>query len=159
MPEWRWPAPYTDHLELIPDEELLYRRISRAWLKEVDSEGVPILDSQAFQDLRLNDANDKGYELRCMSVGIGHILNDHGGPPAILGGHPATNYGVAELRVACIRESGQQGIMAAPEDGEPWHAVVFAVGRERRSKAMEKAAARCATWWQLPSETDPDDFT
>lgn len=65
------------------------------------------------------------------------------------------DYGLASIRVGLLRKlvrvNGDpcpQGVMLAPTDAEPWHAVVFDLAHPDRCRgdATCKAIARAAEW-------------
>lgn len=139
-----------DDPENIPDHTLLYRRTTWAKLnpKQPGHAGDPCCEitPNFFTDAPLEEAFRFGFNRPCMSVGTSLVLGDE--PERMLETFP--QMGLVVLSAGALRalEKGDgpcpQGIMLAPTDDEPWHAVVFDINSPKRSGGGQKAIAKLA---------------
>lgn len=142
----------------INDDEALFRRIRPDIVNwDLAEQGVPPIPRQGFQDYSESKARLE-YNLpgACMSVDRDRVLVEHGctSEDLIDGFH---FYGVVSLEAGAVRnltgtkgEDYSQGVMANPLPGKPWHAVIFSRAGGKKSKGIENALARLATWVILP---------
>lgn len=146
---------FADDLAAVPDDAVLYRRV--AWDRiggqsnyEMGAAGR--LNGNCFTDYPEERAREMGYPGRCMSVGVGPVLEEHGfGPEKMLENYP--DQGLAWALAADLRKlekaSGDpcpQGIMLVPTDDEPWHGVVFDLSAGYKSTPVGKAIAKVSQW-------------
>ena len=145
----------TDDPVGVPDDAILYRRVD--WDKIGGQAKYAVgevgrLNANAFTDYDAARAATFGYSGPCMSVGTSIVLAKLGkGPEALLEGFPG--YGLARMRAGDLRHlvrgdhtACPQGIMLAPTEAEPWHAVVFDLAGGKRSTSAAKAISRVADW-------------
>lgn len=139
-----------DDPERIPDDSVLYRRTT--WDKIGGRPSAPNQESKKISPNFFTDAPEAeaarfGFDRVCMSVGVSTLLTD---PPAqMLSGF--AGMGLVSVTAGQLRNLTKgdgtpcpQGVMLAPTDAEPWHAVVFGLSEAKRSAAAAKAVARCA---------------
>lgn len=139
----------------VPPGDVLYRRVS--WNLIGGRERCPVgevarLSGNAFSDYSADLAREHGYPGPCMSVAVGSILKSEGvAPEDLLKGFP--DFGLAMFRVddarGLQRKNGDpcpQGVMLAPEENEPWHAVVFDVSGVQRKSPVKDMLASKAEW-------------
>src|SRR5258708_2074917 len=93
--------------DTIPGAALLYRRIPSKWIDwdTVDAEGHPRITRGAFQDYTDAKARSMRYPGPCMSVGLGPVLEQHGRDPSFLLDGWGSDYGIASVRVAVLRDT------------------------------------------------------
>lgn len=140
-----------DDPERIPNDEILYRRISWQGARPVDGE-VPRLVGNGFADYSLERALQFGYPAPCMSVAVHSVLlADSKSASVELDGFEG--HGLAQITAGVLRNLSRpngtpcpQGIMLAPEPSRPWHAVVFGLNGGRRPNAAKDAIAAFAEW-------------
>jgi len=149
------PDSFVDHLHEVPDETVLYRRISWDLNRGRDScppGGTPSLNGNSFGDYSAERAQEYGYPSPCMSVGVDTILHGLGFEPMkVL--EDFDGYGLASIKAGDLRSlrraSGDacpQGIMLSPTEAEPWHAVVFNLAGGSRPASVKRAIALVASW-------------
>jgi alkylated DNA nucleotide flippase Atl1 len=63
----------------------------------------------------------------------------------------AETYGLVSLLVNELRAAGQ-GVMAHPTAKEPWHAVVFSTGGNKKTVAQQSELARKSKWVIVPKK-------
>ncbi len=156
--------PFVDDREGIPDDTLLYRRINWNYVGGMDRYPpgeTPELSGNCFRDYPEDKARDLGYAGRCMSVGVGTIIQSKGLlPEVMLEGYEG--YGLAVVRAGDLRTLHRfngtacpQGVMPRPTPSEPWHAVVFDTLGPRRPDAVCEAIADVAEWHVPLVRTSP----
>jgi hypothetical protein len=157
MPPAQFVSPYTDDLEKVPNETILFRMIRFDWIdwESQAAKGTgPRIKQVAFQDYRPEDAQRLGYEAPCMSVVIAPILKEAGILPKALGQALGldNSYGVARLVAGEVRnlEAGSKGVRPAPQAGKEWHGIVFSKTTVKKTGAMSKALAFLAEWEVVP---------
>lgn len=147
------PDPFVDDRNGVPDDALLYRRVSWGSIGGRCPPGqLAELSGNCFRDYPDAQARALGYPGPCMSVGVGTVLQARGlQPEAMLVGH--AGYGLAVVRAGDLRRlcrfdgtACEQGVMLSPTDEEPWHGVVFDKSGSARSKAVAVAVQRKAEW-------------
>jgi hypothetical protein len=139
----------------VPDDATLYRRVD--WDRiggraKYGAGEVGRLNPNAFTDYDAVRAAGYGYAGPCMSVGTSTVLDALGKRPSVLlEGFP--DYGLARVRAGDLRRlvrldgtACPQGIMLAPTQAEPWHAVIFDLAGGKRTNAVAKAIVRIAEW-------------
>jgi hypothetical protein len=145
----------TDDPVGVPDDTILYRRVD--WDK-IGGRGkyaageVGKLNANAFTDYDAARAATFGYAGPCMSVAASTVLAKLGKDPDVLL-ERFPGYGLARMRASdlrhLVRGDGMecpQGIMLAPTEAEPWHAVVFDIAGVKRPASAAKAIVRVAEW-------------
>lgn len=139
--------PYEDEPEAIPDDAVLLRRVPPHYV-EVDETGEVTVQSGAFQDASADWAHEHGYPGPAMSVHLLSVLMSEGrSPDSVLGGLPS--FGLVRLLAGNLRQHGM-GIQQRPTEDDPSHAVVFAVGRPKRSGGQQKRTRDAAEWEIVP---------
>jgi hypothetical protein len=130
-------ADYEDDHD-IRDDETVLRRVPPQWIKNDVTTNDLIPSSGAFQDRKESGA---------MSVGLlSEIRARDLGPEVMLAGYgPA--YGLVSLSVREVRALGQ-GVVRAPTDAEPWHALVFGP----KPKKVQAALKLGCEWVVRPRE-------
>ncbi len=143
--------PYEDEPEAIPDDAVLLRRVSPAYI-EVSDDGTLVFRGGAFQDASEEWAWEHGYPAPAMSVHLLSVLESEGKDPSLLlEGFP--RFGLVRLRSGDLREHGM-GIQRRPTEDDPSHAVVFAIGRPKRSGGQQKRTRDAAAWEITPPASD-----
>lgn len=139
---------FVDDPDGVPDSTVLFRRTS--WEKIGGRRGEPGssfwgVTPNFFTDAPIQEAIRLGFARTCMSVGVSTVLGDE--PEKMLTRFP--DMGLVAVTAGQLRslQKGDgtpcpQGIMLAPTQEEPWHAVVFAVNEDKRSGAACKAIAK-----------------
>lgn len=145
-----------DDREAIPDDVVLYRRVD--WDK-IGGKGkyapgeVGRLNKNCFTDQGAEVAAEHGLPGPCMSVAAGNHLPDDYPPERLLDSWPG--YGLASFTARDVRNLSRadgspcpQGVMLAPTEAEPWHAVVFDLADPdaKRSGGACRAIAERAEW-------------
>ena len=149
------PTLLIDDPNLLP-EATVYRRVGWNHVGGVDRfepGEKPSLSSNMFKDYPAARAEEYGFAGPCMSVGLGYLIEEHGKTPAeAMLGNPHQGYGLVACTVGDLRalqrlngDACPQGIMPAPTDHEPWHAVVFDV-TGKRAESVSAAIAKIACW-------------
>jgi hypothetical protein len=142
-----------DDPSALPNEVVLFRRTS--WDKIGGIEKYPVgpcdrLSANFFSDLSYETAQAHGFAEACMSVGASNVLErlnlDASAMLADFAGCGLVAVTAGDLRGLCKHDGSAwpQGLMLAPTDREPWHAVVFDQTQRPRPAAGQKAIARCA---------------
>jgi len=144
------------------EDSILYRRVG--WDAIGGRDRVPpgeiaSFNGNSFSDYPETKAREMGYPGPCMSVASAEVLTVNGsGPERLVDGF--NGYGLVSLRVGDLRNltrvNGQpcpQGVMLVPEDGQPWHAVVFCLSGHQRTKPI-KEAIRAIAEWVIPLRND-----
>lgn len=139
----------------VPPGDVIYRRV--AWHHIGGRDRCPPgelarLNGNAFSDYKESLAAEHGYPAPCMSVAVGSVLSAFGKlPEELLEGFP--DFGLAAFSVddarSLQRKNGDpcpQGVMLAPEEAEPWHAVVFDLAGGPRKTPVKEALAAKASW-------------
>lgn len=120
----------------IPDDSLVYRRISPEHVVVDDQNPGGRPSSQAFQDHRESGA---------MSVSLGVDLGISGSDPmTLLEGWE--EHGLVSLPVSNLREHGL-GIVRDPQSDDPAHALVWG----RKKGAVGTKLAKSAVWIKRPN--------
>ena len=121
----------------IGNDARLLRRIHPKWVSadKPDSEGLPGLTSQAFEDLPGSPGMSVGLadeiERRCLDLSV------------MLDGHPG--YGLVVILAGIVRQV--EWIIVHDGEGDPWHALV--IGEKRRAK--RKVLVDAAQWLVRPT--------
>lgn len=144
------PNPPLDELvdDVTLDLQVAFRRLIR--LDGVTNAAPHELNSGAFQRYSQNASEDHGYPKRCMSLVHRGIAAAH--PEAWeqwWAGFPG--YGLAELTGADLHDLGY-GVMLAPEDDQPWHAVAWFDGSGNAEKRARSTLADRAQIIVMPDE-------
>lgn len=153
---------FEDDTSGVPDATILFRRVTWDLIggRERCAIGAEAqISGNAFSDYPELRARELGYPGPCMSVALEAKLREHGfGPERLILDHPG--YGVVRIRVEDLRsltrsngEECHQGVMASPEETEPWHAVVFEPRGGQRQKPV-KAAIAAVAQWVIPLRND-----
>jgi hypothetical protein len=146
---------FRDDLTEVPDDAVVYRRV--AWDRIGGRTSCAVgdtacLNANCFSDYPKDRAQEMGYPGRCMSVGVGIVLEEHDfGPEKMLEDFPED--GLALIFASDLRklerangEPCPQGLMLAPTEDEPWHGVVFDLSIGFKNKAVQKAIAKVSRW-------------
>jgi hypothetical protein len=151
---------FHDDVELITDDDVLFRRIVSKFVQwgRVTGNNKPDVPSQGFQDYPERVAQEK-FNLpgACMSVSVERILADHGYDASkLIEDYPG--YGVAATTAGAMRAlegspdtNWAQGVMLNSIDAEPWHAVVYCKNGGKKSAGMQNAIRLGAMWVILPA--------
>lgn len=112
--------------------------------------GERVVSKQAFTAMREDEALQRGYPGRAMSVGLVDILNEQfAGPDAAVGEFlmraQKVGWGVAVLRASDIRlVDPPLGLCEDAVADQPWHALVFPLDRGNiNTKAQKQLADFC----------------
>jgi hypothetical protein len=150
-----YQSPFVDEVEVILDDEWLYRRIYPGFIdwQHRDANGSPRVKGGAFQDYGDEQAEKLGYEAPAMSVAVRCLVEALTGPAHLLATFSPA-YGLVAFTAGEARALNQ-GVMWRPVVGEPWHAIVFDKAVRRRKSSAQSALALAATqrWVVVPPET------
>ena len=151
--------PFVDDQDGIPDDTVLYRRVS--WDRIGGRQSCPSgeqarLSGNCFRDYPEDKAREMGYPGPCMSVGAETIFRQLGVDPRVMiSGYEG--YGLAAVTAGdlrgLIRSSGAacpQGVMLRGTVEEPWHAVVFDLGGSGKRPAAVCDAISRQAYWVIP---------
>ncbi len=129
----------------VPDDTVLYRRTS--WDKIGGRRGEPGtaytgITENFFTDAPAHEAARFGFDGLCMSVGVSLVLG--ASPERMLADFPemglvSVTAGALRSLCKCDGKECPQGIMLYPTAAEPWHAVVFDLSEDKRSRGACKA--------------------
>src|SRR5487761_177666 len=146
---------FADDLAAGSGDAIVYRRI--AWDRIGGRERCPVgcvakLRPNAFSDYPEDSAREQGFPGRCMSMGVGAVLERLGFPPEkMLERYP--DEGLACVLAADLRKLTKgddtpcpQGLMLAATDDEPWHGIVFDLTVGYKTEAAKAAIARICRW-------------
>jgi hypothetical protein len=118
-------------------------------------------NSNAFEDQRLERAQEAGLAGPCSSVNVRRIWEASGAGVDVLLADFAAGSGIVEIPVGALRDlrtlNGDpvpQGVMLDPRDGRPWHAVTFSLGGGKKSKGAKRAIDEIATWFWHPDQAN-----
>lgn len=126
----------------VPDNSLVFRRISAAWYAVDPQSGQRRLTSSAFSDL--NGA---------MSVALGvELAMANRDPREVIANHPG--YGLVGLEVGELRKL-RLGVVRSPTNGELCHGDVYG----KKTKATKRSLCRLAEhgWIVKPDIATTDD--
>jgi hypothetical protein len=150
------PDPFVDDRAGIPDDTVLYRRITWNFLggREKYPPGAEArLNGNCFRDYKEEKARALGYPGACMSVGAHTVFQQLGIDPKVMISGPYEGYGLAAVTAQdlrnLVRSNGMacpQGVMLRPTEEEPWHAVVFDLGGGERRPPVCNAICDKARW-------------
>jgi hypothetical protein len=142
---------FQDDLDLIPDDAVIYRRLSWHHLGGIERHrGLPEakLSDNGFRDYTGEKARAYGFPGDCFSVCIASMI-----PPATPLREIAGEFGLARSTAGAIRRvvNGDGHpfplwIMHAPTDEEPWHGVVSHPHTPTKPKSIDKALVRLFAW-------------
>lgn len=121
----------------IPDEDVVLRRVPGLWIRRDPVTGAPTVSSGAFQNRKESGA---------MSVGLLSEIRQRGRDPLVMLEGMGPEYGLVSLTVGQLRVQGQ-GVVRAPTDPEPWHALVLGP----KPKSVQAAFKLDCTWVRHPS--------
>lgn len=135
----------------IADDVLLVRAISPLW---VVWEETCRLKSEAFQDYPERRLHVVDVPAVAMSVALLVVLEEHDRPIEAALMRFSEDYGLATLTAGEARECGQ-GIVRWPTAEEPWHAMVFCLEGQKRTKRQRKCLSQRANLVKEPAREPP----